>query len=76
MTDACLFRSRYPAVCDPSSIWMSGRGGGRDRPRPTAGPEQGLKWRDTLLLVEPAPSRERKVKELDGLSVLKLPKIF
>lgn len=38
---------------------------------------KGLKWRDTLLLLaEPAPSRERKVKELDDLSVLKLPKIF
>lgn len=46
----------------------------RDRQRVLS---KGLKWGNTqLLLVEPAPSREGKVKELDGLSVLKLPKIF
>ena len=38
---------------------------------------KGLRWGDTqLLLVEPAPCREGKVKELDGLSVSELPEIF
>lgn len=77
VTDACLFRSRYLAVCDPSSTRMSGRGGGRDRPTLTAGPEQGAQMGGhPAAAVEPAPSREGKVKELDGLSVLELPEIF
>lgn len=73
-------------VCSGADTWLfvtlllpgcqEEEAAGTDRDRQRV-PSKGLRWGHTqLLLVEPAPSREGKVKELDGLSVLKLPKIF